>query len=162
MAKKSGRSRDSKPGLPSFTNRKALRNFNILDRVETGIALAGQEVKSIRAGGLNMGDAYARIRDNEGMLYDLHIAPYKFATYDTLPPTRPRRLLLKKREIRKLKGAVEEKGMTLVPLRVYFKKHLVKVELGLCKGKRQYEKRDTIARKDFEREKERALKERDE
>lgn len=157
--KKSG---DSRSGLPTFVNRKALRNFRILDRFEAGIALAGQEVKSIRAGGLNLRDAYARIRNGEAILYDLHIAPYKFANIDPLPPRRPRRLLLKKREIRKLKGAVEEKGMTLIPLKVYFKNHLVKIELGLCKGKRLYEKRETIAKKDLEREKQRALRERDE
>ncbi len=162
MAKK-GKKKDSsgRAGLPTFVNRKALRNYSVLDRVEAGISLAGQEVKSIRAGGLNLRDAYARIKDGNVILFDLHIAPYKFATIDQLPPRRPRRLLLNKREIRKLKGAVEEKGMTLIPLRIYFKKHLVKVELGLCKGKRQYEKREAIAERDSEREKQRALRERE-
>jgi SsrA-binding protein len=162
VARKKDKSSDSRPGLPTFVNRKALRDYHVLSRYEAGISLAGQEVKSIRAGGLNLRDAYARIKDGEAILYDMHISPYKYANIDPLPPRRPRRLLLNKREIRKLKGAVEEKGMTLIPLKVYFKDHLVKVELGLCKGKRFYEKRETIAKKDAEREKERALRDRDE
>ncbi len=161
MAKKSKKTNESKSGLPTFVNRKAFRNYNVIDRFEAGISLAGQEVKSIRAGGLNLRDSYGRIVNGELILFDMHIAPYKFATIDPLPPRRPRRLLLNKREIRKIKKAIEEKGMTLIPLKVYFKKHLVKVELGICKGRREYEKRDVIAKKDASREKERALRERD-
>ncbi len=152
---------EQKSGLPSFVNRKALRDYNILDRFEAGISLAGQEVKSIRAGGLNLRDAYGRVKDGEVILFEMDIAPYKFATIDPLPPRRPRRLLLNKSEIRKIKKAVEEKGMTLIPLKVYFKKHLVKVEIGVCKGRREYEKRDQIARKDSQREKERVIREMD-
>jgi len=162
VAKKRGKEdSDRKSGPPIYLNRKALSEYHVLDRFEAGIALAGQEVKSIRAGGLNLRDAYARVKDGEVILFDMHIAPYKFATIDPLPPRRARRLLLSKREIRKLKSATDEKGMTLIPLRVYFKRHLVKVELGVCRGKRQYEKRDTIAKKESEREKERTLRERE-
>ncbi len=160
MAKKDKKVEKSS-GLPTFTNRKALRNYNVLDRFEAGISLAGQEVKSIRAGGLNLRDSYARVKGREVILFDMHIAHYKFATIEPLPPRRPRRLLLNKREIRKMKKATDERGMTLIPLRVYFKKHLVKIEIGICKGRREYEKREVIARKESDREKERALRERD-
>lgn len=149
------------PGRPSFLNRKALRNYTVLERYEAGISLAGQEVKSIRAGGVSFRDAYARVKNGEVILYELHIPTYKYATHDQLPPRRPRRLLLNKREIRKIKKYTDEKGMTLIPIKIYFVKHLVKIELGVCKGKREYEKRETIARKDSDREKERALRERD-
>ena len=160
MAKKDKKVEKSS-GLPTFTNRKALRNYNVLDRFEAGISLAGQEVKSIRAGGLNLRDSYARVKGGDVILFDMHIAHYKFATIEPLPPRRPRRLLLNKREIRKMKKATDERGMTLIPLRVYFKKHLVKIEIGICKGRREYEKREVIAKKESDREKERALRERD-
>lgn len=160
MAKKDKKS-DHTPGRPTIVNRKALQNYVVLDRFEAGISLAGQEVKSIRAGGLNIRDSYARVIKNEVIVFDLQIAQYKFATIDPLPSKRPRRLLLTKSEIRKLKKATDEKGMTLIPLKVYFKKHLVKIEIGICKGKREYEKRETIAKKDSDREKERAMRERD-
>jgi len=159
MAKKN--KKDQKPGLPTFVNRKALRNYTVLDRYEAGISLAGQEVKSIRAGGLSFRDAYGRVKDGEVILYEMNIATYKYATHEQLPPRRPRRLLLNKSEIRKIKKAIDEKGMTLIPIKVYFKKHLVKVEVGICKGKREYEKRAVIAQKDSDRDKERALRERE-
>lgn len=152
---------EKKSGQPTFVNRKALRNYNVLDRFEAGISLAGQEVKSIRAGGLNIRDSYARVIKDDVIVFDLQIAQYKYATIEPLPSKRPRRLLLNKSEIRKLKKATDEKGMTIIPLKVYFKKHLVKVEIGICKGKREYEKREVIAKKDSDREKERALRERD-
>lgn len=159
MAKKK-KEKESKPrSLPVYVNRKALRDYNVIERFEAGIALAGQEVKSIRAGGASLTDAYAKVKDNEVILYELNIAQYKFATYDSMPPRRPRRLLLNKREIRKIKSKIEEKGMTLIPLKLYFVKHLVKVELGVCKGKRLYEKRDALAKKESEREKDRSLRE---
>lgn len=161
MSKKDKKSRTGHPGQPSYVNRKAFRNYTVVEKFEAGISLAGQEVKSIRAGGLSMGDSYARVMDGDVILFDLHIAPYKFATIEPLPPRRPRRLLLRKREIRKIKGYSDEKGMTLIPLKVYFKNHLVKIELGVCKGKRLYEKRETIAKKDMDREKERAIRERE-
>jgi len=161
MAKKDKKKDGGRSGLPTFVNRRALRDFNVLERFEAGIALAGHEVKSIRGGGVSMTGSYARVVNGEVILFDLNISPYKFATQDLLPPKRPRRLLLNKREIRKIKSKTEEKGMTLVPLKIYFAKHLVKVELGVCKGKREYEKRETIKQKEDDREKERALRERD-
>lgn len=162
MARKKGKdSKSKRPPPPTYVNRKALRDYHVLERFEAGIALAGQEVKSIRAGGANLRDAYGQVKDGEVILFGLHISPYKFATIDPLPPRRPRRLLLKKSEIRKIKAKVDEKGMTLIPLRMYFVRHLVKVEVGICKGKRQYEKRDSIAEKDAERERDRELRERE-
>jgi SsrA-binding protein len=148
-------------GLPAYINRKAFHDYTIEEKFEAGIALAGQEVKSIRSGGASLTDSYAQIKNDEVILFELNISPYKFTTYDQLPPRRPRRLLLNKREIRKIKSRTEEKGMTLIPLRIYFVKQLVKVELGLCRGKREYEKRDVISKKEANREKERALRERD-
>ncbi|MCX6646157.1 MAG: SsrA-binding protein SmpB [bacterium] len=150
-----------KSGQPTFVNRKALQNYIVLERFEAGISLAGQEVKSIRAGGLNLRDSYARVVKKDVIVFDLQIAQYKFATIEPLPPKRPRRLLLNKSEIRKLKKATDEKGMTIIPLKVYFKNHLVKVEIGICKGKREYEKRDSIAKKDSDREAERSIRERE-
>ncbi|HDS30338.1 MAG TPA: SsrA-binding protein SmpB [Firmicutes bacterium] len=147
-----------KSGQPIYVNRKALRDYNVLERFEAGIALAGQEVKSIRAGGLSLVDSYAVVKNNEVIVMELNISSYKFATIDPLPPRRPRQLLLNKREIRKIKSKIEEKGMTLIPLKVFFDRHLVKVELGLCRGKRYYEKRDTIAKREAEREKDRAMR----
>ena len=162
MAKKKDKeATGKKPSPPTYVNRKALRDFRVFERFEAGIALAGQEVKSIRAGGANLRDAYAQVKNGEVILFELHIAPYKYANIGALPPRRPRRLLLRKSEIRKIKAKVEEKGMTLIPLRMYFVRQLVKVELGICKGKRYYEKRDAIAKKEAEREKDRALRERE-
>ena len=160
MASKKDKS-DSTRGLPNYINRKALHSYEILERFEAGIALAGQEVKSIRAGGASLTDSYAQIKDGEVILFELNISQYKFTTCDVLPARRPRRLLLNKREIRKIRSRVEEKGMTLIPLKLYFKGHLVKIELGVCRGKRLYEKRDTIAKREADREKSRALRERD-
>jgi len=159
VAKKKGEKTTKPRGLPSYVNKKALHDYEVLERFEAGIALAGQEVKSIRAGGASLVDAYAQVKGGEVILYDLNISPYPFATIKPLPPRRPRVLLLNKKEIRKIKNRVEEKGMTLIPLRLYFKGHLVKVELGLCKGRRLYEKREAIAKKEAEREKHRALRE---
>lgn len=151
---------ESKPGRPNYVNRNAYRNYDVIDKYEAGISLAGQEVKSIRTGGVDMKNAYGRVINGEVIIFDLNIAPYKFANIDTLPRKRPRRLLLNKSEIRRIRAKVEEKGMTLIPLKIYFSGHLVKVEIGVCKGKRLFEKRDTIAKKDVEREKDRELRER--
>ena len=159
MAKKD--KKNQTPGRPTFVNKKALRNYTVLERFEAGVSLAGQEVKSIRSGGVTFRDAYAVVKNGEVILHEMHIPTYKYATHEQLPPRRPRRLLLNKREIRKIKKYTDEKGMTLIPIKVYFVKHLVKIELGVCKGKREYEKRETIAKKDSDREKERALRERE-
>jgi len=140
------------------TNRKAFRDYEIVERREAGIELRGYEVKSIRNGKVNLSDSYAMIENGEVFLVHLHISPYKFADDSTYNPTRKRRLLLHKREIRKLKTQTQEKGLTLIPLRIYFKGARVKIELGTARGRKQYDKRDVIARKEANRDIERAHK----
>ncbi len=139
-------------------NRKARHDFFIEDTYEAGIALLGPEVKSLRQGKCNLRDGYARIEDGEALLYNVHISPYDPASMFNPEPTRTRKLLLHKHEILKLNGKVREKGYTLVPLKVYFRDSRVKVEIGLAKGKREYDKRDDIARRESERAIARALR----
>lgn len=133
-------------------NRKARHNFFIEDEFEAGMVLTGTEVKSLRNGRANLKDAYARIQDGEVFLHQMHIAAYTFAHYDNHPPERPRKLLLHKREIKRLIGKVNEKGFSLVPLRVYFKHGRAKVTIALAKGKRKFDKREDIKQKDMKRE----------
>lgn len=140
------------------TNRKALRDYVVEERLEAGIALAGSEIKSIRAGRASLREAYAAVESGEVWLYDMNISPYVQAGRFGHEPTRPRKLLLHKEEIKRMTGRVQEKGYTLVPLRLYIKDGRAKVELGLVRGKRQYDKRRDIARRDAEREMERALR----
>lgn len=143
-----------------ITNRKARHDFHILESMEAGISLQGSEVKSLRLGKANLRDSYGRVENGEVILYNMHISPYEKASYFNHEPKRPRKLLLHKREISKLIGAVREKGHTLVPLKVYFNANgLAKVELALAKGKRIYDKRETIARRDAQRELARVVKE---
>ena len=132
-------------------NRKARRDYFIVDEYEAGLVLKGTEVKSLRQGRANLKDSYARIKDGEVFVYQLHIAPYPFAHYDNHDPLRPRKLLLHKHEIKRLYGKVNEKGHTLVPLRLYFKRGKVKITLALAKGKRKYDKREAIRRRDEQR-----------
>jgi SsrA-binding protein len=139
-------------------NRKARFNYNIEDEFEAGVVLKGTEVKSLRQGRVNLKDAYARINNGEVFVYQMHISPYPFAHYDNHDPLRPRKLLLHKREIKRLYGKVNEKGSALVPLRVYFKNGKVKISLALGTGKRKYDKRETIRRRDEQREMERTRK----
>jgi len=139
-------------------NRKARHDYNVLDVWEAGIVLQGTEVKSLRAGRANLKDSYARVEAGEVILYQFHISPYEKGSYSNHPPLRPRKLLLHKKEIRKLQGRVEEKGLTLVPLKVYFKNGKAKVELALAKGKKLYDKRSSIAKRDADREMERTFK----
>jgi len=139
-------------------NRKARRDYFIVDQFEAGMVLMGTEVKSLRQGRANLKDAYARIKDGEVFVYQLHIAPYPFAYYDNHDPLRPRKLLLHKNEIKRLYGKINEKGHTLVPLRIYFKNGKVKILLALAKGKRKYDKREAIRRRDEQREMDRAKK----
>ena len=141
------------------TNRKAFHDYFILDRFEAGIELTGTEVKSIRAGTLNLKDCYARVRDGELWVHGMHISPYKQGSYFNPDPDRPRRLLMHRREIIRLGSRVQQEGLTLVPLGLYFKSSLVKVELGLCKGKKLYDKRSDAAEKSARREIDRKLKE---
>jgi SsrA-binding protein len=139
-------------------NRKARFNYIIDDVFEAGLVLKGTEVKSLRQGRVNLKDAYARIKDGELFVYQMHISPYPFAFYDNHDPLRPRKLLMHKREIQRLTGKVNEQGYTLVPLKIYFKKGKVKLSLALARGKKKYDKRETIRRRDEQREMERARK----
>ena len=140
------------------TNRKARHEYHIIDTMEAGIALKGTEVKSIRNGNVNLKDSYADIKNGEVILLNMHVSHYKQGNLFNHDPVRNRKLLLHKREIRKLIGKVQEKGMTLVPLRVYIKNGKVKIELALVKGKQIYDKRADIAKKDMQREQEREWK----
>ena len=139
-------------------NRKARRDYHILETVEAGLVLTGSEIKSIRAGKVSLGEAYAAAQDGEIFLLNAHIARYEPASQDNHEPRRPRKLLLHRDEIYGLMGKVREKGFTLVPLKLYLKKGIAKVELGLAKGKKMYDKREAIARRDAERDMERATK----
>ena len=141
------------------TNRQAGFRFKLLEKVEAGIVLQGSEVKSMRQGGVQMKDAYAEVRDGEVWLRNMHIAPYKPAR-ENHDPDRPRKLLLHKREIERLTGRTAEKGLTLVPTRVYFNGSRAKVELALAQGKDLYDKRRAMKERDTKREIERALSER--
>ena len=139
------------------TNRRAFYNFNILDRIEAGLVLTGTEIRSVRAGQVEIRDAYARPQDGELWLVNAHIAPYSAGNIYNHDPKQPRKLLLHKREIAELTAEVNQKGLTLVPLQIYIKKHMAKVELGLARGKRQYDKRKTIMERDQKLEARRAI-----
>lgn len=139
------------------TNRKALFHYEVLERVEAGLALVGTEVKSIRDGGLNFSDSWVEFRSGELVLVGCRIAPYSHGNLMNHVPDRQRKLLLHKREILKLGGRATERGLTLVPLRVYLKNGRVKLEVGLARGKQAHDKREAIKRKDQERETRRAL-----
>ena len=141
-------------------NRKAYHDYFVEDRYEAGIQLAGTEVKSIRAGTLNLKDSYCTVKNGERWVYSMHISPYEKGNIFNKDPVRPRRLLMHKREIRKLHAMVQRDGYTLVPLSIYFKDARVKVEVGLCKGKKNYDKRDAAAKRDANREMDRTMKER--
>ena len=137
---------------PLATNKKAFHDYFILEKLEAGLVLQGTEVKSIRLGRINLKDSYALVRGGEAILLNCHISPYSHGNRANHEPTRTRKLLLHKQEIRKLVGKTQEKGLTLVPLRVYLRRGKIKIELGLGKGKRQYDKRETVRRKEMERE----------
>lgn len=141
------------------TNRKAHHEYFILETMEAGIALTGTEVKSLRQGKANLNDAFARVDQGECILYDMHISPYDFGNRFNPDPKRPRKILLHKREIMKLHSEIKEKGLTLIPLKVYFTRGMAKVELGLAKGKKLYDKRDDMAKKEAKRRIDRAMKE---
>jgi SsrA-binding protein len=142
------------------TNRKAYHNYHIGDSVEAGIALTGTEIKSVREGKVSLADAYVRPEDGELWLLNAHIARYDAGSYMSHQPTRPRKLLLHRKQIDSLTGKVKERGFTLLPLRLYIKDSLAKVEVALARGKRLYDKRAAIARHDADREIERAIKRR--
>jgi SsrA-binding protein len=134
------------------TNRKALHDYFIIETYETGIALKGTEVKSLRLGNANLQDGYAIIKNGEVWLIGMHISPFEKGNINNHDPKRDRKLLLHKQEIRRMFGKTSEKGLTLVPLKVYFKKNIVKIELGLAKGKRSYDKREAIKERDTKRQ----------
>ncbi len=142
------------------TNRKAYHNYHLQDGVEAGIALTGTEIKSIRAGKVSLGDAYVRPEAGELWLLNAHIARYDPGSYLSHEPRRPRKLLLHRREIADLAGKVAERGLTLVPVRLYIKGSLAKVEIALARGKKLYDKRESIMRRETEREMGRAVKKR--
>ena len=141
------------------SNRKARHEYFIEDTIEAGIVLKGTEVKSIRAGRVNVKESYAMVENGEVFIYNMHISPYEQGNIYNVDPIRKRKLLLNKREIRRLEAQVMQKGYTLIPLTVYIKNGLVKVELALGKGKKLYDKREDIAKKDAMRKIERQVKE---
>lgn len=139
-------------------NKKAFHDFEISEKYEAGIVLLGTEVKSLREGRANLKDSYAKVKKNEVFLYDLHISPYSHASYENHEPERVRKLLLHRLEIKKLLGKTQERGFSLVPLKMYFKDGKVKVEIALAKGKKEYDKRESIKRKEENRELDRLRK----
>lgn len=141
-------------------NRKARHDFHLFDAYEAGVVLLGTEVKAIREGRVNLKDSYGRVEHGEVFLYNLHISPYSHRGYATHEPLRRRKLLLNKIEIRKLIGKTLERGLTLVPVRMYFKNGRVKVSLCVAKGKKNYDKRETIRRREIDRETRAVVKER--
>lgn len=139
------------------TNRRARHDYDIEDTFEAGIVLTGPEVKSLRTGRASLAEAYARVTNGEVWVENLHIAPYSHASEGSYDPRRPRKLLLHRAEIDRLIGRTQERGLTLVPMRLYFRRGLAKLQVGLGRGKRSYEKRRTIAEREHRREIERAM-----
>ncbi len=139
-------------------NRRARHEFFVEETYEAGIELKGTEVKSMRQGKVNLKESYAQVRDGEVLVQSMHISPYEQGSYYNTDPLRPKRLLLHKSEIRKLQAAVQRKGYTLIPLEVYLKNGRMKMALGVCVGKQLHDKRDDIAKKDAQRDMERALR----
>ncbi len=141
-------------------NKKAFHDYFVEESLEAGIELVGTEVKSLRQGGVNLKDAWCEIEGGEMFVRGMHISPYEQGNIFNRDPLRPRRLLLHKREIMRLFGLVKQQGLTLIPLSLYFKDSRVKVQIGLCRGKKLYDKREDAARRDMKREAQRAIKER--
>lgn len=139
-------------------NRKARHDFHILDTYQAGIELMGTEVKSMRHGTVNLRDSFARIDKNEVWLHNMHVSPYEYGNRSNHEPLRKRRLLMHKKEILKIQAKMKEKGLTLVPLKIYFKGNWVKVDLALARGKRVYDKRQAIAKREGKRQLERVMK----
>lgn len=139
-------------------NRKARHDYFVLEAMETGIELVGTEVKSIRTGSVNLKDSWVDIVNGELMVLGMHISPYEKGNIFNRDPVRPRRLLAHKKEIRRLAAEIKQNGLTLIPLKLYFKGSRVKVEVGLCRGKKLYDKRESAARRDAKREIDRAMK----
>jgi SsrA-binding protein len=134
------------------TNRKARHDYHVLESLETGIALTGTEIKSVRQAAVTLSEGFAQLRNGEIWLVGVHISPYKQGSYANVDPMRERRLLLHKKEIRKLASKLTDKGTTLIPLKMYFKGNRAKLQLGVCRGKREYDRREDIAKRDAERD----------
>ena len=149
---------DKKQNTPTIQNRKAFHDYTIEDTYEAGIVLQGTEVKSLRAGQASFTDAFAFLQNEEVFLRELYIKPYEQGSYYNHDPRRPRKLLLSKKEIRELDKAVQQKGNTLIPLKIYFKAGYAKVQIGLARGKKRFDKRDSIKEKDTKRDMDRNLK----
>jgi SsrA-binding protein len=150
---------DNKPEIESIAkNRRARHDYTILDTYEAGLVLSGSEVKSLRDGKANLSDAYGIVRDGEIFIINLHISPYERASYNNHEPTRTRKLLLHKREIGRLIGAIERQGLTLIPLELYFKRGIAKVAIALGKGKKLHDKREDAKARDADREIARAVR----
>jgi len=141
-------------------NKKAFHDYHIEERYEAGVVLTGTEIKSVRTGKVNMRDSFAQIRRGEVFLHNMHISPYEQGNRYNHEPLRTRKLLLNRQEINKLIGMIKEKGYTLVPIKIYLKNGLAKVEIALAKGKKEYDKRETIKQRDAKREMAKAIKER--
>jgi SsrA-binding protein len=137
---------------PAVDNRRARHEFHILESVEAGLVLTGTEVKSLRAGGVSLSEAYARFREGEAWLIGMHVPPYAQGSFSNADPNRPRKLLLHREQIDRLRSRVAEKGLTIVPLRLYFTRGKVKVQLGLARGKKLWDKRADVAKRDVDRE----------
>jgi SsrA-binding protein len=151
--------KETQPNHTVADNRKARHDYFIEENYEAGLALTGSEIKSVRGGRVNLRGGYARVLNGEIWLYDVHISPYEQSgTHYNHQPTRPRKLLLHRREISRILGQVERQGFTLVPLRMYFKGRRAKIDLGLARGKKLYDKREDIAKRESKRDIERAMK----
>jgi SsrA-binding protein len=152
---------EKKSGEKVFaTNKKAFHDYFIMEKFEAGVSLLGTEVKAIREGRLNLKDSYALVQGGEAFLFNCHISPYSHGNRENHEPTRTRKLLLHQKEIKKLIGKTQEKGLTLVPLRVYLKRGKIKIELGVARGKKLIDKRETVRRKEADREARAAMKHR--
>ena len=146
--------------MVEINNRKAKYDYEIIDQIEAGIVLKGTEIKSIRLGNANLKDSYAIIKNNEVYLLGMHISPYKEGNIFNHDETRNRKLLLHKKEIKKIRQAIEVQGLTLIPLKLYFKNNILKVLLGVCRGKKNYDKRESMKERDINREVQKNLKQR--
>jgi SsrA-binding protein len=144
-------SKDESDEKPVSINRKARHEYAILESYETGIVLTGTEVKSLRQGNANLSDGFALLKNGEVWLHGMHVSPYAHGSYSNVDPLRRRKLLLHKKEIRKIASRLREKGLTLIPLKLYFTHGLAKVQLGVCRGKKEYDKRQDIAKREADR-----------
>jgi len=136
----------------AIENRRARHEYEVLESLEAGLVLTGTEIKSIRAGGVSLSEAYARFRDGEAWLLGMHVPAYRQGSFSNVDPNRPRKLLLHREQIVRLQSRVGEKGLTIVPLRLYFTRGIAKVQLGLARGKKLWDKRAVVAKRDVERE----------